>query len=180
MWYYNTAMKRITYKYKDRAVYNVSGYLLWTVKYKRSILKDDIKRRTEELITDCCKEQEIELEMLDVQPNYIYMKISYFPALSIEEIVRMLKKSVKPVLQEFPEIKSKLPALWSSYYMASTEEITQEDIKDYLETLPTSQRNEDDSKMAARYTPLTDEEKRILAYADQIRKMKNIRGNDYD
>ena len=34
--------------------------------------------------------------------------------------------------------------------------------------------------MAARYTPLTDEEKRILAYADQIRKMKNIRGNDYD
>ena len=64
--------------------------------------------------------------------------------------------------------------------MASTEEITQEDIKDYLETQPTSQRNEDDSKMAARYTPLTDEEKRILAYADQIRKMKNIRGNDYD
>ena len=79
---------------------------MWTVKYKRSILKDDIKKRTEELITDCCKEQEIELEMLDVQPNYIYMKISYFPALSIEEIVRMLKKSVKPVLQEFPEIKS--------------------------------------------------------------------------
>ena len=173
-------MKRITYKYKDRAVYNVSGYPLWTVKYKRYILKDDIKKRTEELITDCCKEQEIELEMLDVQPNYIYMKISYFPALSIEEIVRMLKKSVKPVLQEFPEIKSKLPALWSSYYMASTEEITQEDIKDYLETQPTSQRNENTDKMAARYTPLTDEEKRILAYADQIRKMKNIRGNDYD
>ena len=64
--------------------------------------------------------------------------------------------------------------------MASTEEITQEDIKDYLETQPTSQRNENTDKMAARYTPLTDEEKRIHAYADQIRKMKNIRGNDYD
>ena len=104
------------------------------------------------------------------------MRISYHPALSIGEIVRMLKKSINPIMVEFPEIKSKLPSLWSSYYMASDDAIIKEDIEDYMETQPTSQRNENDSKMIARYTPLTEEEKRILAYADMIKKMKNIRG----
>lgn len=156
-------MKRKTkYNYKDKAVYNISSYILFTVKYKRSILKDDIKKRTEELINGCCKEQDIKILMLDVQPNYIYMRISYHPALSVGEIVRMLKKSGNSIMAEFPEIKSKLPSLWSSYYMASDDAIIKEDIEDYMETQPTSQRNENDSKMIARYTPLTEEEKRHL------------------
>lgn len=54
--------------------------------------------------------------------------------------------------------------------MASDDAIIKEDIEDYMETQPTSQRNENDSKMIARYTPLTEEEKRILAYADMIKK----------
>lgn len=170
-------MKRKTkYNYKDKAVYNISSYILFTVKYKRSILNDSIKKRTEELINGCCKEQDIKILMLDVQPNYIYMRISYHPALSIGEIVRMLKKSINPIMVEFSEIKSKLPSLWSSYYMASDDAIIKEDIEDYMETQPTSQRNENNNKMIARYTPLTEEEKRILAYADMIKKMKNIRG----
>lgn len=168
--------RKIKYNYKDKAVYNISSYILFTVKYKRSILNDSIKKRTEELINGCCKEQDIKILMLDVQPNYIYMRISYHPALSIGEIVRMLKKSINPIMVEFSEIKSKLPSLWSSYYMASDDAIIKEDIEDYMETQPTSQRNENDSKMIARYTPLTEEEKRILAYADMIKKMKNIRG----
>ena len=60
--------------------------------------------------------------------------------------------------------------------MASDDAIIKEDIEDYMEIQPTSQRNENDSKMIARYTPLTEEEKRILAYADMIKKMKNIKG----
>ena len=105
-------MKRKTkYNYKDKAVYNISSYILFTVKYKRSILNDSIKKRTEELINGCCKEQDIKILMLDVQPNYIYMRISYHPALSIGEIVRMLKKSINPIMVEFPEIKSKHPSI---------------------------------------------------------------------
>ena len=50
-------MKRKTkYNYKDKAVYNISSYILFTVKYKRSILNDSIKKRTEELINGFYKD----------------------------------------------------------------------------------------------------------------------------
>lgn len=111
---YNTYMKRKQYYYNKKAVYNLSSYVLWTVKYKRKVLKDDIAVRLKEMIIEACRQLEVGILEMDIQPSYVLLHIEYNPTICIEEIVRIIKKETgRRIRNEFALLKSKLPAMWS-------------------------------------------------------------------
>ena len=149
---YNTYMKRKQYYYNKKAVYNLSSYVLWTVKYKRKVLKDDIAVRLKEMIIEACRQLEVGILEMDIQPSYVLLHIEYNPTICIEEIVRIIKKETgRRIRNEFAPLKSKLPAMWSMYYYAADNAPDEKEIEEYMATQPTSQRNENNEKMVEAY-----------------------------
>ena len=164
---YNTNMKSEQYYYNEKAVYKLSSYVLWTVKYKRQLLKDNAAVRLKEMITETCRQEGIGILEMNIHPSYVLLHIEYNPTLSLDSIVRDIKRYTAPRLRrEFAALRSKLPAMWSLYYFAANESPTEEEITEYMATQPTSQRNENDERMVSMYQE--DHNRIIAAYAERI------------
>lgn len=167
-------MKREEYYYNEKVVYKLSSYVLWTVKYKRQVLTGDVVVRLKEMITDACSGIGVGILKMDIQPSYVLLNIEYNPTLSVDSIVKDIKKYTAPELRkEFAELKSKLPSMWSSYYFAANKAPTAQQIADYLATQPTSQRNENDERMVSMYSK--DHNRIILAYAERMNKFIELK-----
>ena len=173
---YNTYMKREQYYYSEKMVYSLSSYVLWSVKYKRKVLTGDIAHRLKEMIEQACDEIGVGILQMDIKQSYVLLRIEYNPSLSVDCIVKEIKKFTAPrIRKEFTELRSRLPAMWSSYYFASNKAPTEKEIEDYMFTQPTSQRNENDERMVSMYN---EDQKRILAaYAERMNKFMESKRN---
>lgn len=160
-------MKREQYYYSEKMVYSLSSYVLWSVKYKRKVLTGDIAHRLKEMIEQACDEIGVGILQMDIKQSYVLLRIEYNPSLSVDCIVKEIKKFTAPrIRKEFTELRSRLPAMWSSYYFASNKAPTEKEIEDYMFTQPTSQRNENDERMVSMYKE--DHNRIIAAYAARI------------
>ena len=173
-------MKKQQYYYNEKVVYKLSSYVLWSVKYKRKVLTGDIADRLKEMITQACSEIGVVILEIDIQPAYVLLCIDYSPTCSIDSIVKDIKRFTAPkIRKEFAELRSKLPAMWSSYYFAANKAPTKEEIDEYMSTQPTSQRNENGERMVSMYAE--NQEKIVAAYAEKMNKfmeLKKSQGKD--
>ena len=71
---------------------------------------------------------------LDIQPDHVHMFISFDPRLSLHKVIKQFKAVSSHILrEEFPELVSKLPSLWTRSYLSSTDAILDDIlIKEYL------------------------------------------------
>ena len=90
------------------------------------------------LIEEVCAEQQITILELEMTPNYVYLYADMPPVCPVNDMVRKIKRRTSTVLtQEFPELRSRLPSLWTLHYFLSTEpEKPVERIQDWMETQP--------------------------------------------
>ena len=75
------------------------------------------------------------IRALEVMPDHLHLFVEADPTLCVAEIVNRLKGRTSRILrQEFPTLRSRLPALWSrSYFAATTGHVSSETIKRYIE-----------------------------------------------
>jgi putative transposase len=73
---------------------------------------------------------------IEVIPDHVHLLVGCDPQFGIHRLVKFIKgASSHQLRQEFPELKSKLPSLWTnSYGCFSTGGVTIETIKKYIET----------------------------------------------
>lgn len=141
-------MRKIYNRERD-ILYNCSYQTIWAVKYKRNILLDQIGQRMTELVKDKCDiNEDVNLLSINIYPNYVQLLLSVSPVYGIHKAVKYLKAETSHALrEEFPELRSKLPTLWDNSYIVVSQQngtLTQEDIAEYLNTRPTSQRKRGD------------------------------------
>lgn len=77
----------------------------------------------------------MEIERMEVMPDHIHLFIYTKPVDSPHWIVQQLKGYTSRLLrEEFPELKSRIPSLWTrSYYVESIGHISEDTIKKYIE-----------------------------------------------
>lgn len=122
-----------TMKSKDRwvnsktSVYNLGYHIIWCPKYRRKILIGNIEKR--------CNELNCELETMEVMPDHVHLFLKSKPTLSPHFNIQQIKGYTSHILrEEFPELKSKLPNMWTrSYYIESIGHISQKTIKQYIQ-----------------------------------------------
>ena len=116
-------------------VYNLSYHIIFCPKYRREVLVGEIKQRLEELFFEKADDLEIEIKDLTVMPDHVHLFIKADPTLAPHYIVRQLKgHSSKILREEFPQLKSRLPSLWTrSYYIESIGHISEDTIRKYIE-----------------------------------------------
>jgi putative transposase len=116
-------------------VYSCQYHVIFCPKYRRSVLKGKISERFQQLVTEKQNEYGYFVVEQEVMPDHVHLLLDVNPKNGIYTIVSKIKGYTSHQLrQEFPELVSKLPTLWSSSRFISTVgAVTLEVVKKYIE-----------------------------------------------
>jgi len=121
----------------SHTVSRLTVHIVWSTKYRYSVLKDDIKTRCRSILIQICDAEDVRILKGVVSKDHIHMHLEYRPSQSVSELVRRLKgRSSRKLQQEFPELGKKY---WGRHFWAigfgcwSTGNITDEMVNEYLE-----------------------------------------------
>lgn len=117
------------------AAYQINYHLVWCPKFRRPVLAGEVGKRLAELIPPIVEENGGEVLDLTVMPDHVHLFASFPPTIAINQIVFRIKGSTSHQLrEEFPELNSRLPSLWTrSYYVGTAGHVSAETIRRYIE-----------------------------------------------
>ena len=119
-------------------VFNINYHIVWSIKYRRKVLTEDIEKRLKEILINVAKEKGFEIAEIEVgTKDHVRVLVSAIPKISISYIAKMMKGiSGRLLLKEFPEISKELwnGELWNpSYYVETIGSISEEAIRKYIQ-----------------------------------------------
>lgn len=115
---YNICME---YKSNNNMVYSCKYHVVWCPKYRRKVLVGGIAVRMDELVRSICAEIRVDVIELEVMPDHVHLLIEVDPQFGIDRAVRQIKGNTSRILrQEFPQLRQRLPSLWTNSYFVST------------------------------------------------------------
>lgn len=123
------------YKSNNNVVYSCKYHVVWCPKYRRKVLTGPIQTRLKELIQETCSTMNVEIIEMELMPDHVHLLIEVDPQFGIHKAVKQIKGCTSRILrQEFPELRSKLPTLWTnSYFVSTVGGAPLEIIKQYIE-----------------------------------------------
>lgn len=127
------------YRSNDNIVWNCSYHVVFCPKYRRKVLVDGIDSRFKEIAAEVAHDLDFEIKEIEVMRDHVRMLISVDPQFGIHRAVKRIKGRTSHDLRiEFPQLKRKLPTLWTnSYFVSTVGGATPEAVRRYIE----SQRN---------------------------------------
>jgi len=107
------------------------------VKYRQKVLTGNISDRLKAINLGVAEAFGIKIVEQETANDHIHILFSSKPQVQLSKFVNSLKSvSARLIFREFPEVKEKLleGRFWSpSYFLASTGQVTLEDLKKYVE-----------------------------------------------
>lgn len=134
----------MNYKSNNNIVYSCKYHVVWCPKYRRKVLIGSIETRLKELIQETCSTINVEIIEMELMPDHVHLLLEVAPQFGIHKAVKRIKGNSSRILrQEFKELRTKLPTLWTnSYFVSTVGGAPLEVIKQYIESQATSQRQE--------------------------------------
>jgi putative transposase len=122
-------------KSNKNVTYACKYHVIWCPKYRRKVLVSPIDERLKQIINEVCTETRSGLIEMEVMPDHVHLLVECDPQFGINRLVRSFKgRSSRVLRQEFPELKSRLPCLWTnSYFVATVGGAPLAVIKQYIE-----------------------------------------------
>lgn len=121
----------------SHTVFDLKYHLIWITKYRKPVLTGKIGTRVRDLIREICAVHNIQIIKGHVSKDHIHIFISMPPQISVSKIAQYLKgKTSRKLMQENIAIRKVFwgQHLWGrGYYAASSGNITDEMIMEYIE-----------------------------------------------
>lgn len=119
-------------------VCNINYHIVWSVKYRRKVLTQEIESYLNDLARMIAEEKGFTIKQFEVgDKDHIHVFVSAPPKLSITSIVKYLKGIFgRKLFEKFPELRTELwnGELWNhSYYVETVGCISEETVKKYIE-----------------------------------------------
>ena len=122
-------------------VYNINYHVVWSVKYRHSVLTGCIEERLKEILYEIAQDKDFIIQAMEVMPDHVHLFVSAHPKISPSYIVKMSKGiSGRLLLMEFSQLKKSLwkGHLWnSSFYIETVGSTSEEAIKKYIDNQKT-------------------------------------------
>lgn len=117
------------------SVHFMGYHFVWCPKYRRRVLVEQIATRLDELIRQKAEQLKCKILALEIMPDHVHLFIQGKPKLSPNTLIGQIKGYTSRMLrEEFKELKTKLPTLWTRSYFVSTHgHISDELIQKYIE-----------------------------------------------
>jgi putative transposase len=124
-------------KRTSHAVYDTKYHLVWVPKYRKWILRGEIRTKVEEIFREIAENHDFEIDTLEVAEDHVHVFLSFPPRYSISRVVGMLKSiSAGVIFREYPEVKRELwgGEFWEDGYFVRTvgDKVTAEIIRRYI------------------------------------------------
>jgi putative transposase len=122
-------------KTHNTIAYNCHYHVVFCPKYRRKVLVNGVDERLKTILMETIEKWGQELVELEVMPDHVHLLVGCDPQFGIHRLVKYLKgTSSRYLRQEFPQLKRRLPSLWTnSYFAATTGGVTLETLKRYVE-----------------------------------------------
>jgi len=130
------------YKSNNNIVYSCKYHVVWCPKYRRKVLVGNIEVRLKELIFEICNELQVDIIEMEIMPDHVHLLIEVDPQFGVHKVIKNIKGKTSRILrQEFKELTTKIPTLWTnSYFVSTVGGSPLKVIKQYIESQKTSQR----------------------------------------
>lgn len=118
----------------NNVVYRCTYRVVWCSKYRRKVIEGDVDIRLQQIIREVCAERDAPLIELETMPDHVHLLVSCDPQYGIHRLVKQIKgRSSRLLRQEFPQVRSRIPTLWTnSYFVATVGGATLEIVKQYV------------------------------------------------
>ena len=124
-------------RYSGHGAYHHQFHVVWIPKYRKKILKGELKEFIERKIFDIqAYHPDVEIEKYSVQEDHIHLVIIIPPRYSVSGIVGKIKANTsREIRRHFPWVKKIYwrSEFWSEGFFSSTVGINEEVIKRYVE-----------------------------------------------
>ena len=125
-------------KRTSHAVYDTKYHLVWTPKYRKWVLRGDIREEAERVFEEISTNHGFEIDTMEIAVDHVHIFVSFPPRYSIARVVGMLKSiSASVIFEKHPEVKRELwgGEFWEDGYFARTvgDRVTAETIRKYIE-----------------------------------------------
>jgi putative transposase len=123
------------YIHKEGIVYLNQYHIIFCPKYRRKVLVGDIEKDLRQIFYDIAKEKNVEIKALEIMPDHVHMFISFDPRQHLHELIRYFKGISSRILRnKYPELRSRIPSLWTrSYFCCTIGCVSEETIQKYIE-----------------------------------------------
>ena len=110
-------------------------HVVFCPKYRRKVLVEPVESRLKQLLIQKATEIQTEIVEMEIMPDHVHLLIKCDPQYGIHKVVKQLKGHTSRVLRdEFRQLKSRLPSLWTnSYFVATVGTVQLDVIEKYIE-----------------------------------------------
>ena len=122
----------------SHAVYDTRYHLVWAPKYRKWVLRGDLREFVKQCFQEIAVVNDFEIEAMEIAEDHVHIFLGFAPRYSISQVVQRLKgQSARRIFQMFPEVKKELwgGELWEDGYFVRTVggKVTKDIIKKYVE-----------------------------------------------
>ena len=130
------ANKEKEYYDSDHLVYSCQYHVVFCPKYRRKIFKSPYDEALKKKFYRIAEEYKFSIPELEIMPEYVHMIIDCNPKFGVYECVKKLKMTTATEMRdEFPELKSRLPTLWTrASFISSIGSVSLDSIHQYIES----------------------------------------------
>ena len=123
------------YKSHNHRVYSCQYHVIFCPKYRRPVLIEEISQRLKEILLETGEMYDFEIIEQEIMPDHVHLLISCDPEMGISNCIKKMKSRSSHMLrEEFPELKSKLPCLWTrSYFVSTVGSVSLDIVKSYIQ-----------------------------------------------
>ena len=123
------------YEHSNTLVYSCQYHVVFCTKYRRKVLSDTISSRFKELVLKDQEAMNYKIIEMEVMPDHIHLLMDVNPKLGIYNAVNHIKGFTSRELRlEFPELKTRLPTLWTrAKFISTCGTVSLENVKKYIE-----------------------------------------------
>lgn len=118
-------------------MYDLKYHLVWITKYRKPVLRGEIGRRVRDLIRQTCVQLDVQILSGAVQPDHVHLLVSVPPNISVSGLMQRIKgRSSRKIMEEYNEMRHQFWGrhFWArGYFAASSGNVTDEMIKQYIE-----------------------------------------------
>lgn len=123
------------YTHKKGLVYKNQFHVIFCPKYRRKVLVNGIDSRLKIILSEEAAKLQAEILSIEVMPDHVHLFLSCDPRVLLHRVIKQLKgASARRLRMEFPELKSRLPCVWTrSYFCCTVGHISEATIRRYIE-----------------------------------------------
>lgn len=130
---YPNAIKK--YRTTNHLTYSCQYHVIFCPKYRRSVLVNSYDQALKKLFHEIADAYEFEILDMEIMPDHVHMIIDCNPRFGVMQCITKLKGiSSNYMRTNFPELKKKLPTLWTrSAFISSVGSASLSVVQEYIQ-----------------------------------------------